>query len=61
MWLILERKESGKWKGKGNQITPSKLFNPSNDSDDVVVEGKAKYQVIKIRGSVVDFYIFFYD
>ena len=41
MWLILERKELGKWKGtKGNWITPSELFNP--DDDDAVVEGKAK-------------------
>lgn len=42
MWLILERKELGKWKGKGNWVTPSELFNPDDDGDDAAVEGKAK-------------------
>ena len=27
MWLIMERKRVGKWKGRGNWVTPNELYN----------------------------------
>ena len=30
MWLIMDRKAMGKWKGKGNWTTPVELFNNSD-------------------------------
>jgi hypothetical protein len=26
MWLILDRKREGKWKGKGNWVTPKEIY-----------------------------------
>jgi hypothetical protein len=34
MWLILDRKREGKWKGKGNWVTPEEIHIFDDGSED---------------------------
>ena len=34
MWLILDRKREGKWKGKGNWVTPEEIYIFDDGSED---------------------------